>query len=196
MLSSYLFCIASLQAADNHPRVYKYQSNGIPSFSDTQPSHGDFQVIDNGCYACKPGSRVDWHTTPLNQKAYAQQVAKNAQQHKVQEALIRAIMHAESHFQADAVSKAGAIGLMQLMPKTAASMGVKNSFNAEQNIAGGTKLLAHLFNKFNGQIHLVAAAYNAGETAVAKYKGIPPYPETMVYVQRVQILYQRYLQAS
>ncbi|MDN3651997.1 lytic transglycosylase domain-containing protein [Thalassotalea ponticola] len=188
-----VMAVTNSHAEQTSTKIYKYQRNGIPSFSDVQPAQGPFEIVRNDCYACKTRSTVDWQTTPLYRKPYAQQVKREAQKYHVNEALVRAIIHAESHFKADAVSKAGAVGLMQLMPKTAAQLGVVDSFNADQNIAGGTKHLAHLMKKFKGKITLIAAAYNAGEGAVAKYKGIPPYPETRVYVERVTTLYQRYL---
>ena len=84
---------------------------------------------------------------------------------------------------------------MQLMPATAQELGVKNPFIAKQNIDGGVKHLAHLLKVYNGSNRLAAAAYNAGEGAVKKYSGIPPFAETKVYVERVEILYQRYQRA-
>ena len=84
---------------------------------------------------------------------------------------------------------------MQLMPKTAKSLGVKNAFIAKQNIYGGVKHLAYLLEVYQGNNNLVAAAYNAGEGAVKKYSGVPPYAETKAYVERVEILYKRYQNA-
>ena len=85
---------------------------------------------------------------------------------------------------------------MQLMPATAQELGVKNAYNAQQNIQGGVKYLAQLLTIFNGNIQLATAAYNAGPNAVQKYNGVPPYKETNVYVERVAILYRRYQHAS
>ncbi|WP_281268610.1 lytic transglycosylase domain-containing protein [Candidatus Colwellia aromaticivorans] len=115
--------------------------------------------------------------------------------YKVNPAFIRAIIHAESHFNAKAVSKQGAQGLMQLMPTTAQALGVKKPFIAKQNIYGGVKHLAHLLKVYQGNNRLASAAYNAGEGAVKKYSGIPPFAETKVYVERVDILYRRYQSA-
>ena len=85
---------------------------------------------------------------------------------------------------------------MQLMPGTASDLGVKNAFNANENIEGGVKYLAQLLSQFNGDIKLATAAYNAGPNAVKKYNGIPPYSETKVYVERVGILHRRYQRES
>ena len=94
-----------------------------------------------------------------------------------------------------ALSHAGAQGLMQLMPATARRFGVTDSYNAGQNIRGGAQYLAWLLKRFNGNLTLAAAGYNAGEGAVAKYGGVPPYNETQRYVQRVAVLADRYRQA-
>ena len=93
------------------------------------------------------------------------------------------------------MSSAGAQGLMQLMPGTAADMGVADAFDAAQNIRGGARYLAMLLRAFNGDATLATAAYNAGPGAVQKYNGIPPYDETKVYVQRVATLRDRYRKA-
>lgn len=100
--------------------------------------------------------------------------------------LIFSIIRVESNFDSQAVSRAGAQGLMQLMPQTAREMGVRDPFDPAQNIAGGTQYLSKLLHLFNGNLPLALAAYNAGPDAVRKYKGIPPYRETRNYVNRVR----------
>jgi soluble lytic murein transglycosylase-like protein len=119
-------------------------------------------------------------------------ISKAANQYSVDPALIRAIIHAESAFNPLARSRVGAMGLMQLMPETARDLGVLDRTNPAQNINGGVKYLAQLMQTFNGNEALVAAAYNAGPTAVVSNGGIPPYEETKTYVKRVKILYERY----
>ena len=103
--------------------------------------------------------------------------------------LLTSIAKAESNFRTDAVSHAGAVGVMQLMPATAASLGVTNSYDAKENIMGGAKLISQLLEKYNGNVSLALAAYNAGSGNVDKYGGIPPFTETQNYVQKVLSYY-------
>ena len=110
--------------------------------------------------------------------------------------LLKALGYEESRFQANAVSSAGAIGIMQLMPSTAKSLGVKNPYDPEQNIMGGAKLLAAHLKKYNGNITLALAAYGAGSNAVDKYGGVPPYKETQTAIKRVLNYYYNGLGAD
>ncbi len=177
--------------------IYKYMSSdNITSFSDIAPLEYDFKKIIVDCYACKVDSTVDWYYTKLYLSEFKQYISQAALTHSVEAAFVRAIIHAESHFNRLAVSKQGAQGLMQLMPDTAQSLGVKNTFAAKDNINGGVKHLAYLLKKYHGDKKLVAAAYNAGEGAVKQYGGIPPFTETQVYIERVDILHRRYQRAK
>lgn len=105
--------------------------------------------------------------------------------------LIMAVMLVESDFRKNAVSNKGAAGLMQLMESTAREIGVKNGFDARENVFGGVRYLKSLFERFNRNLELALSAYNAGPTAVEKYKGIPPFPETQRYVQKVINVYRK-----
>ena len=106
-------------------------------------------------------------------------------------AIVKAVIHAESAFNTGAVSRTGAMGLMQLMPDTARELGVLDPFRAEQNVHGGARYLRSLHDRYGSWTHTLAA-YNAGPTAVDRYQGIPPYAETQQYVRRVLTYYRRY----
>jgi Transglycosylase SLT domain/Domain of unknown function (DUF4124) len=176
--------------------VYKVaKSNGITEYTNVRPDRGAFQVLFTymaTCFACNVHSMVDFMHVPLNVNAFNDQIAAAAGEFGVDPALVRAVIHAESAFNPNAVSMKGAQGLMQLMPGTASDLSVNNPFDANQNIRGGTHYLAMLLKEFNGDEKLAAAAYNAGAQNVQKYKGVPPFDETQVYVQRVAQLRKRY----
>jgi soluble lytic murein transglycosylase len=121
-----------------------------------------------------------------------QAVSRAAQQHHLQPALLLAVMKAESSFNPTAISKAGAVGLMQLIPETAIRHGVHNLYDANDNITGGAKHLRYLLDRFHGNLRFALAAYNAGERKVDRYGQIPPYKETQDYVKRVLIYYRSY----
>lgn len=123
---------------------------------------------------------------------YDQHIRSAAALYQIPEELVRAVIQVESNFDPRALSPAGAHGLMQLMPPTAERMQVTDIFDPRQNIYGGVRYLRILANLFNGDIHLTVAAYNAGEGAVIRYGGIPPYEETQNYVVKVLENYHRY----
>jgi soluble lytic murein transglycosylase-like protein len=177
--------------------IYKYsESHDVTVFTNKKPSHiTEFEVLKYDCYACNPDSKIDWNRVRLNLTSFSDAVSQAAKKHQVDPALIRALMHAESAFNPNAVSHKGAQGLMQLMPGTAKELGVEDALIPSQNIAGGAKYIAQLLKRFNGNIQLATAAYNAGPNAVKKYNGVPPYKETEVYVERVGILHKRYQMA-
>ena len=106
-------------------------------------------------------------------------------------ALVKAVIHAESAFDSEAVSKKGAMGLMQLMPGTARELGVVQPFRADDNVRGGSLYLRRLHDRYGSWAHTLAA-YNAGPTAVDRHRGIPPFAETQQYVRRVLSYYRRY----
>jgi len=191
-----LLASISAQATDDDP-IYKYQSKkGYPTFSDMEPIGVPFEVVKVGCYACNVKSHVDWHKARLYLTLFNKVIINESFKNKIDPAFVRAVIHAESHFNPKAISKQGAQGLMQLMPATAQWLGVNNPFIAEDNIKGGVKHLARLLKKYHGNARMASAAYNAGEGAVKRYGGIPPFAETRVYVERVEILRRRYQKAT
>ncbi len=134
----------------------------------------------------KTQESADFSTYMKNGEKTLQQIFEQAAAtYNVPVSLLEAVGMQESTFRADAVSKAGAQGIMQLMPATARELGVTDSFDAEQNIMGGAKYLSQLLNRFNGDTSLALAAYNAGANNVQKYGGIPPFQETQNYVEKV-----------
>ena len=181
-------------------QVYAYiDKDGVRNYSSARPAGLSSDAVRTihytyieKCYACgaKPG--VNFNTLRLNTSAYQAEIAAAALEFGVEEAIVRAVIHAESAFNPNAISRAGAQGLMQLMPGTARRFGVSNAFDTSQNIRGGVQYLAWLLKRFNGDLTRAAAGYNAGEGAVDKYGGVPPYSETQTYVQRVGVLVERY----
>ncbi len=196
---------ASATSAATGPRVvsgqvYSYvDKDGVRNYSSARPSGlpaASVRTIHytyiEKCYACGVRSGVNFNTLRLNTNAYQAEIAAAALEFGVEEAIVRAVIHAESAFNPNAISRAGAQGLMQLMPGTARRFGVNNAFDTAQNIRGGVQYLAWLLKRFNGDLTRAAAGYNAGEGAVDKYGGVPPYSETQTYVQRVGVLVERY----
>lgn len=181
-------------------QVYSYVQDGVRHYTSKRPkglaSAGAVRTIRYSfmetCYACGASPGVNFGKIRLNTEAYRDEIAAAVAQFGVDEAIVRAIIHAESAYNPNALSRVGAQGLMQLMPATARRFGVSNPFDAAQNIRGGVQYLAWLLKRFDGDLTLAAAGYNAGEGAVDKYKGVPPYSETQRYVVRVAQLAERY----
>jgi len=180
-------------------QVYAYIQDGVRHYTSKPPRGAGISAMRTikysfmeTCYACAATPGVDFRTLRLNTDAYSAEIAAASKDFGVEESIVRAIIHAESAFNPNALSRVGAQGLMQLMPATARRFGVGNPFDAAQNIRGGVQYLAFLLKRFNGDLSLAAAGYNAGEGAVDKYRGVPPYSETQRYVQRVGLLAQRY----
>ncbi|HXS19297.1 MAG TPA: transglycosylase SLT domain-containing protein [Polyangiaceae bacterium] len=175
--------------ADIHRSV---DENGVIVFSST-PRRGSTRVaVDKK----QPATHLPSDQSPDRHTRYNEYVVQAATLYQIPVELILAVMQVESNFDPRAVSPVGAQGLMQLMPFTAERMMVTDIQDPRQNIFGGTRYLRILANLFNGDIHLTVAAYNAGEGAVIRYGGIPPYEETRNYVVKVLENYHKYREQS
>ncbi|MFH1130894.1 MAG: lytic transglycosylase domain-containing protein, partial [Pseudomonadota bacterium] len=140
--------------------------------------------------------RVKQHMNPERYSKYDEHIRQASSYYHIPEHLIRAVIHVESDYDPEAISRAGARGLMQLMPTTAKHMGVSNMFDPKQNIFGGTRYLRVLANRFSGDLTMTIAGYHAGANAVSKYGGIPPYETTQTYVRMVLKRYFKYREKS
>jgi soluble lytic murein transglycosylase-like protein len=151
-----------------------------------------------------PWSRTKWQTPPAllpdmvpfrgkkGDQAYDRYILSAADRYDMDPAVIKAVIMAESGFNPQAVSRAGARGLMQLMPRTASALGVKDALDPQANIMGGTRYLKKLMNRFDNDIELALAAYNAGSRNVRKHNGIPPFKATHRYIAKIKLYYQHY----
>ena len=175
-------CREPLSQIKGHPAVY---SQGV-----TQRGHA------SGIIKKSPSARS--HPNPIflhvkkAEQSFHPIIMQVSMRHNVDPALVKAIILAESRFNPKAVSYRGARGLMQLMPRTARGLGVQDSFNPEHNINGGVKYFKRLLDRFDGDIKLALAAYNAGARKVLKYNGVPPYNQTKKYIKRVFFYYEYY----
>lgn len=189
-----LWMIAATPAAQADVYVLR-DANGVAHLTNVPPpKHSGYTLFQKSAWTAPKAWRDGFRILPrLDVHTYDDEIRHYARQYGVDPTLVRAVIHAESAFNPDAVSSAGAGGLMQLMPQTAARFGVADRFNPKENIAGGVAYLAFLLDLFHGDRQLAVAAYNAGEGAVQKYSGVPPYNETQNYVTRVLDLQKRYV---
>ena len=157
---------------------------GVVHFTNVRPGSGTWTQVrpPRGMVRSGPARPV---------RIYDPLIARAARAEGIPPALVKAVIHAESAFNPAAVSPKGAMGLMQLMPETARELGVRDPFQAEENVRGGTRYLGSLHRRYASWTHTLAA-YNAGPSAVDRYRGIPPYAETREYVRRVLSYYRRY----
>jgi soluble lytic murein transglycosylase-like protein len=181
--------------------IYKFvDENGVVHFTNV-PTDNRYQKMDSDSNRSKNKSSKTklnhGQAFQLNKASqYDEYIKAASRRYTIPVELIKAVIAVESNFNPKAVSRVGAQGLMQLMPKTAKEMGVIDSFDPEQNILGGTRYLRLTANTFNGDLVLTLAAYNAGHRAVSKHMDIPPYAETQRYVRRVLKLYYYYKEQS
>lgn len=170
-------------------RLYIYQlPNGSRIMTNHMLTNKHYKLVRSGGadsglgILLASGNRQFFRT---DTSAYDNLIRNSANEHRVDHALIKAIIHAESAFNPYARSIKGARGLMQLLPTTAAMYGVTNLYDPQQNIDAGVQHLKYLLKKYSNNSRLAVAAYNAGETAVRRYGGVPPYKETRTYVAKV-----------
>lgn len=190
-----LAAVSTVARAD----IYTYtDANGVVHYSNTPPSRrqGVRRIRTSASPAPSGGANVPRDSSPERYTRYDAYIREAAALYRLPESFLRAVIKVESNYNPQVVSHAGACGLMQLMPGTAARMGVTDPFEPRQNILGGARYLRILANTFNGDLVLTIAAYNAGEGAVLRYRGIPPYEETQRYVRRVLSWYYGFLEAE
>lgn len=175
-------------------KIYVYrQAGGVVKFSTKPPSPGvRAEVWSRKGKAYSVMGRHYVQSSKLFHDRYHEIIVSEAGKHSLDIALIKAVIHAESAFDPRAVSPKGALGLMQIMPQTARIYAVRQPFDPQENIRGGSTHLAKLIRKYKDNTALALAAYNAGEEAVRQHGGIPPYRETQEYVKRVINLRSRY----
>lgn len=175
--------LSSLEITLNRINMIEKQFQSMTAYA--QKPDTDFQKILD--------TKVDHKKNPtkVSRDQINDLVAKYSDKNGLDEDFVKAVINQESGFNPNATSHCGAMGLMQLMPSTAQGLGVKNAYDAEQNIEGGTKYLKGLLDRFDNDKSLALAAYNAGPNAVKKYGGIPPYAETQNYVKSVLSKYDK-----
>jgi soluble lytic murein transglycosylase len=188
--------VATLWAVPASADIYMYRdTRGGLHFSNA-PAEPQYRYYMSDVFwtAGRPKGWGPRWADPQRHKAYDNIIRTAAQRHQIDEALVKAVIRAESDFVPDAVSPKGALGLMQLMPATARLRGVWKAFEPSQNVEGGVRHLRYLLDRYSGNLRLALAAYNAGEAAVDRNGGVPPYPETIEYLARVMRFRDGYLQ--
>lgn len=172
--------------------VYKNR-RGVMTISSTKPVGRKYKNFQSNKKVHYSRLIKSYPRVRARKSKYDSLISELSRKYNIDAALVKAVMHAESAFKVSAKSHKGATGLMQLMPATARRFGVKNIWSPNDNILGGVKYLSWLNKEFNGNMSLIAAGYNAGEGAVKKYNGIPPYKETRGYVSKVMHLRRLYV---
>ncbi len=184
-----------LVTANASAEVYKYEDPaGNLYFTDRPLKTGKYRLVwrsrSDPLYASS--ARINFAATASNRARFRPLIKDVAKRTDLQHELLHAVIQAESAYDPKALSKTGAMGLMQLMPATAKRYGVSDSWNPEMNVDGGARYLQDLIKMFDNNLQLALAAYNAGENAVKKYGNkIPPYPETQGYVKKVLSIFEK-----
>lgn len=184
------FLLLTLAAVPALADIYKYEDeSGVLHFTDA-PTDRRFKIFMRDIKRDRKLRTTFKLSGCRNPAEFEPIINACALEYGVDKALVKAVIHAESGYNPNAVSSKGAQGLMQLMPKTAQGLKVNNSFDPKENIRGGVRYLRFLLDTFKGDVALAVAAYNAGLSRVAQYGGIPPYEETRNYVSKV-LSYQK-----
>lgn len=184
MLFSLLFIVSNASSD-----IFKYiDENGVACYTDAPLGKKNQKVLAEKS-RLESADKIKPETKLVINTDYSSYVQKSARKYEIEPELIHAVIRTESNGNYRAVSRKGAMGLMQLMPSTASDMNVGNPFNPEENIDGGTRYLRYLIEKFNGNVTLALAAYNSGPKTVEKYGNVPPITETRQYVNKVLALY-------
>jgi len=180
-------CVMFTANASAAPVYIIEEASGVTTFTSRKPPAGTRYRTVTGRISGKysTGGRARFAPKPMDKTKYDELISGAAKEHRLDPSLLKAVIHVESAFYSLARSHKGAMGLMQLMPGTARRFGVWDAYNPEQNIGGGSKYLKFLLDRYNGNLVLAVAAYNAGEGAVDQYRNIPPYSETQSYVRKV-----------
>ena len=192
VLLTFQVCLLILTVTSARADIYRYEDDeGIVHFTDA-PTDRRFKIFMRDLKKDRRLRTKLQLASSVNPAEYEQIISSCATKYGVNPSLIKAVIHAESGYNPNAVSRKGASGLMQLMPDTARSLKVSNSFDPKDNVEGGVKYLRFLLDTFRGDVSLAVAAYNAGLNKVARYGGVPPYNETRTYVNRVLSYMQSY----
>ncbi|MCJ8313779.1 MAG: lytic transglycosylase domain-containing protein [Saccharospirillaceae bacterium] len=190
-MNKYWFVILVLISPLSFSAIYIYENNnGKQIVTNLQSNNKSLKLVYSSNPNIQPQLGLSQKIPDLNfDKKLFDWINQSAKKHNVSSALIYAVIRQESNFKQNATSSKGAMGLMQLMPKTAQSYGLFDIYDPKKNIDIGTKHLKRLLIKYKNDLDLVLAAYNAGEGNVKKYKGIPPFAETKIYVKKVNNFY-------
>jgi soluble lytic murein transglycosylase-like protein len=180
-VGGFLWLAVTGASVDGHAASYRLtDADGVTHFTNapTDPRYRSMPGMS--------GTGAGWLRLPPGVQArFTEEIKEIAGRYGVSASLVESVIRVESSFNPSAISRKGAQGLMQLMPQTASSLGVRNAFDPKQNIEGGVRHLRYLIDRYPGNLPLAVAAYNAGEGAVDRHRGIPPYAETQDYVRKV-----------